>query len=154
MDESLNSSEVTTISNFPQDNFHLSNVKEQALILSAELYDGYSYSGALNIARTQRDRLQYNHASLTYGEITLETLKDVFTLMATHGFREGFGGKFLDIGSGVGKLVIAGLLLHDFDACWGIEILSDLCDVSKKVRNYEKILRVIGYQLSKIRADE
>ena len=139
MDERLNSSEISTIAIIPQDNFHLANVKEQALILSAELYDRYSYSDALNIGKNQRDRLQYNDASLVYGEITLETLNDVFIVMATHGFRGGFGGKFLDIGSGIGKLVIAGLLLHDFDACWGIEILSDLCDVSKKVGSNEDL---------------
>ena len=151
MGESLNYSEVSTIAIFPQDNFHLANVKEQALLLSAELYDRFSYSDALDIGKRQRDRLQYNDASLVYGEITLETLSDVFNVMATHGFRGGFGGKFLDIGSGIGKLVIAGLLLHDFDACWGIEILSDLCDVSKKVRNYEDFytchLRLIAQDL-------
>ena len=111
----------------------LEAIKEEAILLSAELYKSYALSHGQLISRSQRDSSQYYDPSLAYGEISLETLHDIFRRMAIHGFNANFGGKFVDIGSGLGRLVIAGLLLHDFDSCLGIEILSDLCDISKNV---------------------
>ena len=36
------------------------------------------------------------------------------------------GGVFIDIGSGTGKQVLAGCLIHEFESCKGVEILENL----------------------------
>lgn len=111
----------------------LESNQQEAIQFYDDLYRLYPPSHGQRVSKSQRDNCQYYDPSLAYGEIRLEILHKVFNRMAVHGFRSNFGGKFVDIGSGIGKLVIAGLLLHDFDCCLGIEILSDLCDISKNV---------------------
>ena len=108
--------------------------RTQAIQMSNVLFSSYPISHGQLISKSQRDNCQYYDPSLAYGEISLETLDFMFCRMAIYGFRHDFGGKFVDIGSGLGRIVIAGMLLHDFDSCLGIEILSDLCDISKKVK--------------------
>lgn len=41
------------------------------------------------------------------------------------------GGKFYDLGSGTGKVVLAAALLHDFSSCCGIELLRGLHGVAE-----------------------
>jgi ubiquinone/menaquinone biosynthesis C-methylase UbiE len=53
--------------------------------------------------------------------------------MYEHGLKKGFGGKFVDVGCGTGRPVFAACLLHDFDSCVGIEILTDLYKLALKV---------------------
>lgn len=43
------------------------------------------------------------------------------------------GGIFYDLGSGVGKPVIAAAICHEFDSCTGIEILEGLFSLSLDV---------------------
>ena len=57
----------------------------------------------------------------------------MFDKMHEYGLEKDFGGKFIDVGCGTGRPVIAACLLHDFDSCSGIEILADLHALSKKV---------------------
>lgn len=49
------------------------------------------------------------------------------------------GGIFYDLGSGVGKGVIAASLLHSFESCKGIELLHSLHKMSLELK--EIVLR-------------
>ena len=49
------------------------------------------------------------------------------------GFLQKPGGKFYDLGSGTGKPVVAAAILHNFDKCFGIEILEGLYSMSLDV---------------------
>ena len=49
------------------------------------------------------------------------------------GFLQERGGKFYDLGSGVGKGAVAAAILHNFDTCYGIEILEGLYTMSLDV---------------------
>jgi len=41
------------------------------------------------------------------------------------------GGSFYDLGSGTGRAVIAAALLHDFDWCYGIELMDSLAGFAR-----------------------
>jgi hypothetical protein len=51
------------------------------------------------------------------------------------GVLQGRGGIFYDLGSGTGKPVIGAAVLHNFDVCYGIEILEGLYSVSLDALN-------------------
>jgi len=73
------------------------------------------------------------HINLTYGEISsIDTLRVIFSKIKAGGGLKG-DEIFYDLGSGIGKPVLAASLLHKFKKCIGIEILKDLCDISIKV---------------------
>ena len=44
------------------------------------------------------------------------------------------GGVFVDIGSGLGKGVLTGAFLHEFDECIGVEILEGLYQKSLELK--------------------
>ena len=49
------------------------------------------------------------------------------------GFLQRPGGIFYDLGSGTGKPCVAAAVLHNFDICYGIEILEGLYSMSLDV---------------------
>lgn len=122
---------------------HVANkleLDEEELSLITDLYINYPVSYGYKVSQLQRDNFGYNDPSLSYGEINLETIHDIFYRLSVHGFSKDFGGKLVDIGSGLGRILFASLLIHDFESCVGIEILSDLCDVSKKIlKHWDKL---------------
>merc|ERR1711991_85382 len=61
-----------------------------------------------------------------------------------------FGEKktFVDLGSGVGKAVVAAALLHEFEFCKGIEIQEILYEESKRIQ-MEMSLSGLGYNIGK-----
>ena len=44
------------------------------------------------------------------------------------------GGNFVDLGHGTGKGILAGAMMHQFERCWGIEILESLQNVSLNLK--------------------
>jgi SAM-dependent methyltransferase len=89
---------------------------------------------ARDVSRQERKAHEYVSLSLVYGEIAYEPFRAVLDqLNRTHLALTKPGGVFLDIGSGSGKAVMAAALVHDFDACHGIEILDGLVAISQKV---------------------
>lgn len=44
------------------------------------------------------------------------------------------GGTFVDLGHGTGKGVLSGAFMHQFERCWGIEILESLQNVSLQLK--------------------
>lgn len=81
--------------------------------------------------------------SLVYGEIAFVPFKVVLDVLKRwHHVLKKPGGTFLDIGSGSGKAVFAAALLHDFDACYGIEVLEGLHGISQEVlQRWEKLIK-------------
>ena len=80
----------------------------------------------LNTSKEERKYFSYNTTTLTYGEITFNGMYKIFQKLRELGFVETFGGVFVDIGHGSGKCVFAACLCHNFQATYGIEILSGL----------------------------
>ncbi|CAG9327122.1 unnamed protein product [Blepharisma stoltei] len=78
-------------------------------------------------------------STLTYGELEFISIGEIFeTIKERYGGIKP-GGIFYDLGSGTGKGVIAGALLHNFDKCIGIEILEGLYNVSLQLKRvYEE----------------
>jgi 16S rRNA A1518/A1519 N6-dimethyltransferase RsmA/KsgA/DIM1 with predicted DNA glycosylase/AP lyase activity len=64
---------------------------------------------------------------MTYGEVDFLSIAQVFKFIQNtyNAFSEP-GGIFVDIGSGTGKGVLTGCLMHQFEECNGIEILESL----------------------------
>ncbi|EEH54407.1 uncharacterized protein MICPUCDRAFT_51323 [Micromonas pusilla CCMP1545] len=60
-----------------------------------------------------------------YGELSWEGMWDVVALAEPKP-----GDIFLDLGSGLGKMVVAQSLTRDFAECWGVEILPELHDAA------------------------
>jgi SAM-dependent methyltransferase len=102
--------------------------------LFARLFLDYPHTVARDVSRQERKANEYVSLSLVYGEIAFDPFRAVLDqLKRTHLALTTPGGIFLDIGSGSGKAVFAAALAHDFDACYGIEILDGLCEISQKV---------------------
>lgn len=73
-----------------------------------------------------------------YGEVLYPTLSDIFSILRKRNLLSG-GEIFYDLGSGIGKAVVAASLLHNFSKCCGIELVRSLFEISGKVKeNYEK----------------
>lgn len=86
--------------------------------------------------RERRTTNSQNKLCLTYGEISsIEPIRNVFGMIRKHGGLTSFGGKFYDLGSGIGKPVFAAALLHKFDSCIGIEVLQNLHNIGVQVKH-------------------
>ena len=100
-----------------------------------------------SVSKKERDELGLKDASLVYGEITFETfaivmekIKKVYGLPFANscgpaGMLQSRGGIFYDLGSGTGKPVIAAAICHNFDVCYGIEVLEGLYSMSLDAMN-------------------
>lgn len=122
----------------PANSLAVSSLSESAFALAQQafeaLYADHPLSVAKEASRRERRENQYIAMSLVYGEIAFGPFKSVFDVLKRwHHVLEKPGGVFLDIGSGSGKAVFAATLIHDFDACYGIEILETLHAMSETV---------------------
>ena len=78
----------------------------------------------------KRERGWSSSISLTYGEITLHSLASI---LAQH-TRPTNQTIFADIGSGIGRGLIAAAMCHNFSRCIGIELLHSLHDQALLVK--------------------
>ena len=122
-----------------------------AVLEAKEVYDAVmqSFPTTLgkSVSKKERDDLGLKDASLVYGEITFETfavvmekIKKVYGLPFANscgpaGMLQSRGGIFYDLGSGTGKPVIAAAICHNFDVCYGIEVLEGLYSMSLDAMN-------------------
>lgn len=122
-----------------------------AVLEAKEVYDAVmqSFPTTLgkSVSKKERDELGLKDASLVYGEITFETfavvvekIKKVYGLPFANscgpaGMLQSRGGIFYDLGSGTGKPVIAAAICHNFDVCYGIEVLEGLYSMSLDAMN-------------------
>ena len=82
--------------------------------------------------------IELSSPSLVYNEVPLRSFLELLThVKETHGFMYRdeplrAGGRFVDAGSGVGKVVFAAAIAecHDFASCTGVEILEPLYGMS------------------------
>ncbi len=98
----------------------------------AELFIDYPTLRVRDLSRAERIENGYISSTLSYGEILFEPFQKLLTILYRHGFSPESGGKFVDIGSGIGKAVFAAALCHQFNACVGIEILSSLHHLAER----------------------
>ena len=80
------------------------------------------------ISKKERQTKGLVSTSLTYGEIEFMSIAEIFEFIREeyHAFPPRTGGVFIDLGSGVGKGVLTGALLNEFDEWIGVEVLDDL----------------------------
>jgi hypothetical protein len=98
------------------------------------IFEKFAYKTSCDTSLAERKTIQ-KHISLTYGEISsIHPLKKMFECISVHGGFSKSGGKFYDLGSGIGRPVVAAAVLHNFDRCVGIEILSGLHKIAEKVK--------------------
>ena len=71
--------------------------------------------------------------TLTYGEIDFYSMAEVYYTIENRygGMPKGI---FYDLGSGIGKCVLASALLFPFEKCKGIEILEGLYEISNQLK--------------------
>ncbi|GLD97927.1 hypothetical protein PINS_up006624 [Pythium insidiosum] len=108
------------------------------------LYAEFPFRVARDASRKERKDNEYISMSLVYGEIAFSPFKTVVDqLRRWHRVLVRPGGVFLDIGSGTGKAVFAAALAHDFDACFGIEILESLHAIATHVHQnvWERVIK-------------
>ncbi|OWZ04448.1 hypothetical protein PHMEG_00023646 [Phytophthora megakarya] len=107
------------------------------------LYQEHPLQVAKKTSRDERREREFISMSLVYGEIAFVPFKVVLDVLKRwHHVLTKPGGTFLDIGSGSGKAVFAAALLHDFDACYGIEVLEGLHAISQDVlQRWEKSIK-------------
>uniref|UniRef100_A0A7S1U404 Histone-lysine N-methyltransferase, H3 lysine-79 specific n=1 Tax=Phaeomonas parva TaxID=124430 RepID=A0A7S1U404_9STRA len=84
-------------------------------------------------SRAERQVQNLNSSTLVYGEITFDPFAEQLLKLQDFGGLAQQGGNFYDIGCGTGKPVFAAALLHRFDKCVGIEILSGLYGISMHI---------------------
>jgi hypothetical protein len=104
---------------------------EESLVILNEVYEDCPLDVAIAISRNEQIEMDYNTSTLSYGEISFKTFDQVLRRLESLGYIFDNNSRFIDIGSGVGKLVIYAAILHNFAACHGIEILSSLYQVSR-----------------------
>ena len=103
-----------------------------------------------DLSRLERQVNKYTSSSLSYGELPYSSFHRIFTRLNRLGLSDDNRGKFVDIGSGVGKSVFAAALYHNFSKVVGIEILSGLHQASLGV--FER-WKTIKRQLSQFKSD-
>lgn len=78
-----------------------------------------------NVSRREREETFQTDASLRYGELGFKAVASVLKRLREK-FDLGEGGLCLDLGSGMGKAVIAAALAHKFRKSVGVETLEGL----------------------------
>lgn len=111
-----------------------------AKLIFTKIYQGISYSDTCNASLSERraEKAKYSSVlpyTLTYGEINdMDCMRRIFLFLRSTGLLPK-GGIFYDLGSGIGRPVFCASLLHPFDKCIGIELLSSLYSISMEVLN-------------------
>uniref|UniRef100_K3W8C8 Histone-lysine N-methyltransferase, H3 lysine-79 specific n=1 Tax=Globisporangium ultimum (strain ATCC 200006 / CBS 805.95 / DAOM BR144) TaxID=431595 RepID=K3W8C8_GLOUD len=122
--------------------------------LHAELFAAYPEADVKTVSRLEREAKELPNRSLAYGEIPFATVEETFQLMRSQfGVLLDRGGKFYDLGSGCGKVVMAAALLHDFSQCCGIEILEGLHGIALKVLDHWRYKMLDSLPAAKVDID-
>jgi len=102
-----------------------------AIDAAAALYERVCAEHDIYLGKTlstrERDAKGLATSTLVYGEIKFEPFAVAFQkIRQLYGGLQRRGGAFVDVGAGTGKPAFAAALLHDWDSCRGVEILSGL----------------------------
>ncbi|CAM9170214.1 unnamed protein product [Ectocarpus fasciculatus] len=91
------------------------------------LYEHLPVQTLKEISQQNRINAGLMQDSLAYGEVDMSHfLKVMVKLKRIHGHMMSTGGSFWDLGSGVGKCVIAAAMMHNWESCYGVECVEDL----------------------------
>lgn len=113
---------------------------EQQDALFDEVFSKFTYNDSCSASKLDRKNFT-SHMSLTYGEISsMKPLRCMLDLIRQRGGLPA-GGRFYDLGSGIGRPVVAAAILHNFDECTGIEILPSLHAIAEKAKDHFLELR-------------
>jgi len=96
-------------------------VMSQARAAMAQTFDQASYDYGKKLSMAEIDRKGIGVGVFAYGEAEIDSFASVLSHAAPQP-----GEVFVDLGSGLGKAVIAAFLLNDFSKLVGIELLTDL----------------------------
>ena len=78
-------------------------------------------------SKKERQTKNLSSQNLTYGEIEYSSIAEIFEFIKEeYNVFQSPGGIFTDLGSGIGKGVLTGALMHEFEEWVGIEVLDDL----------------------------
>jgi len=120
-------------------------------MLFDQVFEELSFRTAADASVAEREESGTfgSNFSLTYGELSFQSLAvAIDRIRQDLGLLSDAGGVFCDLGSGVGKGVIAAVLLHEFDKCYGIEILSSLHNFALEAQGKWDELKVSAAELS------
>eukprot|EP01038_Epipyxis_sp_PR26KG_P005703 gene5703-7871_t len=98
-----------------------------------ELFHPYPFDMIRAMSNLERVKLGFDSTTLCYGEVNANSYVELITSLETYGIVFNKNGYFVDIGSGIGNVVIATALLNQFTSCIGVEILPCLHDLSLKI---------------------
>lgn len=110
------------------------------------IFDSFAPNFGKMLSKKERSEKKLFDTALIYGEIDYDSfamaLQKIFDIYGQPGVgasgEEGVlqsrGGIFYDLGSGVGKAVVAAACLYNFDVCCGIELLEELHKGAKEVQ--------------------
>lgn len=112
-----------------------------------ELYDKlvgkYPPDFGRALSHRERDKKELSAPHLAYSEISFDALAISFQKIikiygkeSNHGPMPLKGSKFCDLGSGVGKTLVAASLMHNFSSCHGIEMLESLHNASEWILDH------------------
>ena len=78
-------------------------------------------------SKKERQLKNLSSQNLTYGEVEFISVAEIFEFIREeYGVFSKPGGVFVDLGSGIGKGLVAGALMHEFEEWVGVEVLDDL----------------------------
>ena len=97
------------------------------ILAQAIFKDTFSHVNAFKLSTEERKRRNISDSSLTYGEITFDSFNTIINMSQVK------NGVFYDLGSGIGKALVAASLLGNFEKIVGVEILDDVFAASQDV---------------------
>lgn len=103
-------------------------VLSSSLDLMSDLFEGMQGGAEFgkSLSRAEREGARLATPTLSYSEVQHDSFHSIFTRLNRLGFSDGNEGTFVDVGSGVGRVVFAVALFHTWKRVIGIEILSSL----------------------------
>jgi len=103
--------------------------RADARVRFVELFRETPFAVARALSSSERHAKGLVAPQLAYAEVRFDGMAEVLRViredLVLPAVARG-GGKFVDLGSGVGKALLAAVLTHTFDECVGIEILQGL----------------------------
>lgn len=104
--------------------------QERLLLLEEQLLHRYTVQDGIQWSRTERAQLKLGRPAdadtLVYSEVLLPSFVELIHSLKEHDISFPDNAVFVDVGSGLGKLLIAVSMLKQFKRAIGIELLSSL----------------------------
>ena len=117
---------------------------DAARSLFAQLFSGMAVADAYRLSAAEAERRGHtdkrtNDIDLTYGDVGFDAIA-----AAINAVKPKPGGCFVDLGSGVGRGVLAAACLFPFSRCAGVELLQDLHTAAiEPTRRFMELLQLL-----------